>query len=164
MQLACDAVIVSALVYLTGGVSSYFTSLYTLPIIAASTIQSRRGGMMVGVLELAALRRARRSRSTSGRRRCRWSSAPIRRPQARVALFTVGLNIFGFMAVAALSGYLAERLRRTGAALEQTSNQLADLQAFSEHVISSLTSGLATTDIDGRILTLQPGRRRRSPA
>ena len=50
VQLACDAVIVSAIVYLTGGVSSYFSSLYTLPIIAASTIQSRRGGMMVGVL------------------------------------------------------------------------------------------------------------------
>jgi two-component system sensor histidine kinase PilS (NtrC family) len=57
------------------------------------------------------------------------------------------------MAVAALSGYLAERLRRTGAALEHTSNQLADLRAFSEHVISSLTSGLATTDIDGHILS-----------
>jgi two-component system sensor histidine kinase PilS (NtrC family) len=75
------------------------------------------------------------------------------RPQERVALFIVGLNIFGFLAVAALSGWLAERLRRTGAALEQTSNQLADLQAFSEHVISSLTGGLATTDIDGRILS-----------
>ena len=50
MQLACDALIVSALVYMTGGVASYFTSLYTLPIIAASTIQSRRSGMMVGVL------------------------------------------------------------------------------------------------------------------
>ena len=50
VQLGCDAVIVSAIVYITGGVSSYFSSLYTLPIIAASTIQSRRGGMMVGVL------------------------------------------------------------------------------------------------------------------
>jgi two-component system sensor histidine kinase PilS (NtrC family) len=74
-------------------------------------------------------------------------------PQKRVALFIVGLNIFGFMAVAALSGYLAERLRRTGAALEQAANQLADLRAFSDHVISSLTSGLATTDIEGRILS-----------
>src|SRR4029453_3165094 len=74
------------------------------------------------------------------------------RPQERVALFIVGLNIFGFLAVAARSGWLAERLRRTGAALEQTSNQLDDLRAFSEHVISSLTGGLATTDIDGRIL------------
>ena len=62
------------------------------------------------------------------------------------------------MAVAALSGYLAERLRRAGAALEQASNQLADLQAFSEHVISSLTGGLATTDIDGPDPELQQGR------
>ena len=75
------------------------------------------------------------------------------RPQERVALFIVFLNIFGFVAVAALSGLLAERLRRTGAALEKASNQLADLQAFSEHVISSLTGGLATTDIEGRILS-----------
>ena len=34
-----------------------------------------------------------------GARRC---------PPLRVALFTVGLNVFGFLAVAALSGYLAE--------------------------------------------------------
>ena len=50
LQLGCDAVIVSAIVYLTGGVASYFSPLYTLPIIAASTIESRRGGVMVGVL------------------------------------------------------------------------------------------------------------------
>ena len=50
---------------------------------------------------------------------------------------------------AALSGYLAEGLRRADAQLEQASNQLADLQAFSQHVIDSLTSGLATTDIEG---------------
>ena len=152
VQLACDAVIVSALVYLTGGVSSYFTSLYTLPIIAASTIQSQRTGMMVGVLS---------SVMYAGLAAAQYFGTPAlpvvvgadSRPQERVALFIVGLNIFGFLAVAALSGWLAERLRRTGAALEQTSNQLDDLRAFSEHVISSLSGGLATTDIDGRILS-----------
>jgi PAS domain-containing protein len=35
----------------------------------------------------------------------------------------------------------------------QASNQIADLQAFSQHVIDSLLSGLATTDMDGRLLT-----------
>ena len=161
VQLAGDAVIVSALVYMTNGVSSYFTSLYALPIIAASTIQSQRSGMMVGVLELADVRRAReravlRHAGAAGRRRRRLSP-----PQERVALFIVGLNIFGFMAVAVLSGCLAERLRRTGAALEQAANQIADLQAFSEHVISSLTGGLATTDIDGRILSFNKAAERR---
>ena len=53
VQLACDALIVSAIVHLTGGVASYLSSLYTLPIIAASTIQSWRGGLMVSVLSSA---------------------------------------------------------------------------------------------------------------
>jgi two-component system sensor histidine kinase PilS (NtrC family) len=78
---------------------------------------------------------------------------PDAMPAERVAVFTVGLNVFGFMAVAALSGYLAEGLRRTGAQLERASTQLQDLQAFNQHVIDSLTSGLATCDMDGRILT-----------
>ena len=152
VQLACDAVIVSALVYLTGGVSSYFTSLYTLPIIAASTIQSQRTGMVVGILS-SVMYAALASAQYFGTPALPIVVGADSRPQERVALFIVGLNIFGFLAVAALSGWLAERLRRTGAALEQTSNQLADLQAFSDHVISSLTGGLATTDIKGQILS-----------
>src|SRR5687768_7228910 len=32
LQLAGDALVVSAIVYLTGGINSYFSSLYTLPI------------------------------------------------------------------------------------------------------------------------------------
>jgi two-component system sensor histidine kinase PilS (NtrC family) len=152
VQLACDAVIVSALVHMTNGVSSYFTSLYALPIIAASTIQSQRSGRMVGVLS---------SVMYAGIVSAQYFGTPALpvvvgadyQPEPRVALFIVGLNIFGFMAVAILSGYLAERLRRTGAALEQAANQLEDLQAFSEHVINSLAGGLATTDIDGRILS-----------
>ena len=152
VQLGCDAVIVSALVHMTNGVSSYFTSLYALPIIAASTIQSQRSGMMVGVLS---------SVMYAGIVSAQYFGTPALpvvvgadyQPEPRVALFIVGLNIFGFMAVAVLSGYLAERLRRTGAALEQAANQLEDLQAFSEHVINSLAGGLATTDIEGRILS-----------
>jgi two-component system sensor histidine kinase PilS (NtrC family) len=152
VQLACDALIVSALVYMTNGVASYFTSLYALPIIAASTIQSRRSGMMVGVLS---------SLMYSAIVAAQYSGTPVAPivvgsdllPPRRVGFFIAGLNIFGFMAVAALSGYLAERLRRAGAALEQAADQIANLQAFGEHVISSLAGGLATTDIDGRILS-----------
>src|SRR6266404_948352 len=50
LQLGGDALIVSAFIYFTGGVTSYFTSLYVLPIIAASTIQFRRGGLLVATL------------------------------------------------------------------------------------------------------------------
>src|SRR4029079_9062507 len=152
VQLGCDAVIVSAIVYITNGISSYFSSLYTLPIIAASTIQSRRGGMMVAVLS---------SLLYSGLVLAQYYGTSIlpgvveyeSLPAFRIAVFTVGLNIFGFFAVALLSGYLAESVRRADEQLAATSNQLADLQAFSQHIINSLTSGLATTDVEGRVLT-----------
>jgi two-component system, NtrC family, sensor histidine kinase PilS len=151
VQVAADAVIVSVLVHITGGVSSYFASLYTLPIIAASTVQSRRGGLMVGILSsvmYAGLVVAQYFGLTLP-----LASVQGRLPEGNVALFTTGLNIFGFIAVAFLSGFLAEGLRRTGAQLEETSTQLADLQAFNQHVIDSLTGGLATCDTQGRLLT-----------
>jgi two-component system sensor histidine kinase PilS (NtrC family) len=144
VQLACDALIVSAIVYLTGGVTSYFSSCYALPIIAASTVRSWRGGLTVGLLSSAALVAIVVEQYLTG-------GDVLLAP--RLAIFTVGLNVFGFLAVAALSGYLAEGLRRTGAQLEEASSQLADLQAFNQHVIDSLTSGLATSDMQGRLLT-----------
>src|SRR3954470_13360385 len=152
VQLGCDAVIVSAIVYITNGVSSYFSSLYTLPIIAASTIQSRRGGLKVAILS---------SLLYSGLVLAQYygggllpgvlDSALL--PPARMAVYTAVLNVFGFLAVAGLSGYLAESARRADERLAATSNQLAALQAFSQHIIDSLMSGLATTDMDGRVLT-----------
>jgi two-component system, NtrC family, sensor histidine kinase PilS len=151
LQLGCDAIIVSAIVHFTGGVVSYFTSLYALPIIAASAIQSWRGGMMVAVLG---------SLMYTGIAVTQYSAEPFlpvavaaALPALRVAVFTVGLNVFGFLAVAILSGYLAEGLRKADARLEKASSELADLQAFSQHVIDSLTSGLTTTDMDGRVMT-----------
>src|SRR6185503_6987607 len=152
VQLGCDAVIVSAIVYITNGVSSYFSSLYTLPIIAASTIQSRRGGLMVAILS---------SLLYSGLVLGQYYSGGILPgvldyellPAFRMATFTVGLNVFGFLAVALLSGHLAESARRADERLAVTSNQLEDLQAFSQHIIDSLMSGLATTDMEGRVLT-----------
>jgi two-component system sensor histidine kinase PilS (NtrC family) len=153
VQLALDAIVVSGIVYLTGGVSSYFSSLYTLPIIAASTVESRRSGITVGIMSCvlyATLVGAQYADPVAFQRTTGLQTAL---PAARLSLYTVGLNIFGFFAVAALSGYLAEGLRRADAQLQQASNQIEDLQAFSRHVIDSLTSGLATTDIDGRIAT-----------
>jgi two-component system, NtrC family, sensor histidine kinase PilS len=151
-QLAADAVIVTTVVALTGGVTSYFSSFYTLPIIASSTIESRRGGLMVGVLSSVLYTAVVTSQYFAPGLLPFPVDSTLLPPQ-RVALFTVGLNAFGFLAVAGLSSYLAEGLRRADEQLEQASLQIADLQAFSRHIIDSLTSGLATTDVQGRIIT-----------
>ena len=49
-QLACDAILVSGFIAITGGITSYFSSLYLLAIIAASTVRFRRGALEVAVL------------------------------------------------------------------------------------------------------------------
>src|SRR5881392_3781022 len=50
LQLAGDVLVISAFIYFTGGITSYFSSLYVLAIVAAATVQFRRGGMLVAVL------------------------------------------------------------------------------------------------------------------
>ena len=74
-------------------------------------------------------------------------------PEPGLALYRVGLNVFGFYAVAGLTGYLSEGLRSADAQLQRASSELADMQAFSRHVVDSLTSGLATTDMTGMVAT-----------
>ena len=151
LQLAFDPLVVSAVVYLTGGVESYFSSLYALPIVAASVLQARRGGLMVGIASALMYAGLVVSQYTGALQPPGMETSIL--PELRVAAFTVGFNLFGFLGVAVLSGYLAEGLRRADARLVKTSTQLADLRAFNEHVIDSLTSGLLTADTAGTILT-----------
>jgi len=156
LQLAGDALIVSAFIYVTGGITSYFSSLYVLPIVAASTVQFRRGGLMVAALGAILYTGlvAAQYLTASGFLAYPWLiDDSIVLPPRSVAQYTVALNLFGFFAAALLSGSLANRLRSAGAQLEQASTAIADLQALNQHVIDSLPSGLATTDSHHRVLT-----------
>ncbi len=154
-QLACDAVVVSAFIFLTGGVTSFFSSLYALPIIAGSVIQFRRGGMMVatlsGVLYVGIVLTQYLPASMSPDLWLVASATSL--PTRAAAQYVVGLNLFGFFAVALLSGSMAESVRSAGARLERASSDLADLQALNQNVIDSLPSGLVTTDPSQHVLT-----------
>ncbi|HYM22795.1 MAG TPA: ATP-binding protein [Vicinamibacterales bacterium] len=143
LQLAGDALIVSSFIYFTGGIGSLFTSLYVLPIAAASSLQFRRGGLLVATLSAVLLIGLVASQFF-------YNGLPI---SPRSAFYTITLNVFGFFAVALLSGSLANSLQSAGARLEQASEEIADLQAVNQIIIDSLPSGLATTDSALRILT-----------
>ena len=156
VQLAGDAFIVSAFIYVTGGISSVFPSLFALPIIAASVVGFRRAGLLVATLSAV---------SYVGLVLLQYSAAdgllwgawmltdPALLPAPSMAQYVVCLNLVGFFAVALLSGSLADRVRSARAQLARASNEIADLQALNQHVIDSLPSGLLTTDPSQRILT-----------
>lgn len=156
IHFAIDVVVVTACVALTGGITSYFTSLYVLPIVAAATIQYRRGALQVaafGSLLFGAVVLGQYLQATGNIEEFFGITFPGPPPTLSVAQYTVGLNVFGLFAVAFLSGALAEGLRRADVRLEQASEEIADLQFFNQYVIDNLLSGLATSDEQDRILT-----------
>src|SRR5690606_6708214 len=123
VQFAADAMLVSAFIHVTGGVASLFSSLYLLPIIAAATVRYRRGAQQVALLS-AVLYLGLVSLQFVGAGLLPASLvSSVELPSMRSAQFTVALNLFGFLAVALLSGSLAERLRRAGDRLEEASSQ-----------------------------------------
>jgi two-component system, NtrC family, sensor histidine kinase PilS len=156
VQLGADAMLVSAFIHVTGGITSYFSSLYVLPIIAASTIRFRRGALQVAILSALLYLALVSVQYTDVMTYlpASWQiEVPVELPTLRFAEYTVAINLFGFFAVAVLSGSLAEGLRSAGARLEHASHEIEDLRAFNEYVIDSLLSGLMTTDRDCRVLT-----------
>jgi two-component system, NtrC family, sensor histidine kinase PilS len=156
LQLAGDALIVSAFIYFTGGVTSYFASLYVLPVVAGSTVQFRRGGLLVATLSavLYCGLALWQYFAASGWLSSAWLAGGAGLlPAQSTAGYIVAWNVFGFFAVAVLSGSLADSLRTAGTRLQQASNKIANLQALNQRVIDSMPSGLATTDPAYRILT-----------
>ena len=156
LQLGLDAATVSAFVFLTGGISSYFPALYVLPIIGGSMLLSRRGGVWLALLSTGLYGGlvASQYAAVSGHLPASWlGPAALPVPPLRVAEYTVATNVFAFFAVAVLSGSLAEGQRTANTQLAEASTAIADLKALNQHVIDSLTSGLATTDRSGRLLT-----------
>lgn len=148
-QLLGDAALVTGLVYYTGGISSPFSFLYLLTIITAVIMLYRRGGFILasacgiayGVLvDLQYL-----GLLPAG------GTVAAQAPSLYSHYYSIFLHFFAFYAVAYLVSYLAENLKRTGSILEEQRGHLADLQVFNELVIDSMSSGLITLDLEGRI-------------
>ena len=149
LQMVCDLLIVTGLVYATGGHESYFISLYLLAIIVAAILFSPRGAFTVAAFSFALLATVVELTYYDKIPRTSFSM-----PTARALQIWVFSNLFGFLAVGYLASLLAQTLRRKGVELEEKREELQDLQAFNEDIIHSMRGGLLTTDLQGRVLLL----------
>jgi two-component system sensor histidine kinase PilS (NtrC family) len=147
-QIAVDLLLITWMVNRTGGIDSYFSSLYFLVIVMSSILLERRGAFVAGTAS-SVLHFAHMDLGyfqyvpitiTSGA----W-------PDLTSLQYIISLNIFAFCSVAFLSNFLAESWRRTGVELQKSTGQVAFLQAFSDRIMDSLGTGLITSDTEGRI-------------
>src|ERR1700674_3931634 len=149
VQMVCDLLLVTGLIYLTGTQDSYFIWLYPLAIIVASILFSREATFIVAGLSFVLV---------GGLAELIYYNIlprlQIAVPSSRQLQTWILSNLFYFLAVAYLSSLLAQSLRHQGAELEVKRGELQDLQAFNEDIIHSMRGGLLTTDLEGRILLL----------
>jgi two-component system sensor histidine kinase PilS (NtrC family) len=151
LQISLDILLITVLVYITGGIDSGFSLLYHLTIISASIILYRRGGYLSaslssilygGMLDMQyynAIGLVQSSNFT-----------------AMQVLYQVFINIFSFYIVAFLTGYLSDRLRKTSQELRVKSMDYEDLRSMQDHILKSVRSGILTMDLEGQMTSCNP--------
>ncbi|MBI5747133.1 MAG: PAS domain S-box protein [Nitrospirae bacterium] len=146
LQISLDILLETFLVYLTGGIDSPYTPLYIISIISASIILFRNGSnaaaslsaiMYGGLVDIQYYKMI--------------PSMPTSSYSARETLYFLFIYTIAFFTVAFLSGDLAEKVKQTGKELISKETDLTSLQAFNENILQSISSGLLTTDLQGRI-------------
>ncbi|HXH67995.1 MAG TPA: ATP-binding protein [Candidatus Limnocylindrales bacterium] len=149
LQVSCDVVMISGIVYTTGLQDSNFTSLYLLVIIVASILFSRQAAFLTAVTCLAAL--GLLAGLVHFGRLAQTSVAMPTMENLRMWFLS---NSLGFLLIAYLSSLLAHSLRRKSSELEEKREELLELQDFTSDIIHSMRGGLVTTDLEGRVVLL----------
>src|SRR5258706_5789595 len=149
LQVACDIIVITGVVYTTGIQDSYFISLYLLVIIVGSILFTRQGTFLTAAGSLALLFALEMLVYTG------------KIPAAGIALGSKGAiavwfvsHGLGFLAVAYLASLLSHLLRSKGQELDAKREELLELQDFTQDIIHSMRGGLLTTDGEGRIVVL----------
>ena len=159
-QLVSDLLLVTGLVYATGGIDSPFSVLYFMVIIASSVLLRRRGAfvtatgawLLYGLLVVLIVYKVVPI-GPGGR-----SADPLSDVSAiKQISYSLFAHFLGFFAVAFLSAALAEKVHATGRELMQREEDLARLQALSKNIVDSITSGVITTDLTGTISFVNRG-------
>ena len=146
LQVITDLMMVTLVVYATGGVDSSLNFFYPLVIIVACILLPRIWAYLTGalafILYVACLELTYFEIIPS------YSTTHPGMGALQAIIF---VNLFGYLAVAYLAGLLAAKLRQVDVKLKYTSGALEDLQALHENIIQSISGGLITTGLDGYI-------------
>ncbi|HKP75074.1 MAG TPA: ATP-binding protein [Longimicrobiaceae bacterium] len=137
LQVLFDALLVTAVVHVTGGRDSGFAPLYVLVIVEAAVLLPIVGGVLIGVLA-----------SILYFADVVWSANTV----DAGAFFQAVL----FTAVALVTGYIGDRMRQTGAALGEVETQLQQLRLDTDDVLASIATGVLTVDGGGCLAYVNP--------
>ncbi|HEY3820040.1 MAG TPA: ATP-binding protein [Polyangiaceae bacterium] len=140
-QIVLDQLTWTAIVYVSGGVTSGATSFYALTCLIGAVLVGVRGALVAAALGIG-LYALLCAGFHFG-----WVHAPPDQAAASYAVsarqltYPLLVNTLGVTVVALLSGYLAERLRLTGGALQAATARASEAERLA--VLGRIAAGLA---------------------
>jgi two-component system sensor histidine kinase PilS (NtrC family) len=168
VQVGGDILLITGFVHATGGIDSPFSLLYFLPVIAASIMLGRAGALssatfawmsyalLVVLIVYGWVPDVTASLQQEAVPVWAAGTAESVAVDRRVA-YALFSHFTGFFTVAHLASYLAIKLKAAGDELQENREVLAKLQALNKNIIDSITSGIVTTGLDGRITFMNHG-------
>jgi two-component system, NtrC family, sensor histidine kinase PilS len=152
VQILFDLGAVTVLVYMTGGIESSFSFLYMLVIISSALLLYRRGSLLTASA-CALIYGLLLDLQYFG-----WIS-PLQlvartgqEPDSGTYFFSILMNTAGFFLLGFLAGYLAEELQRSSLRVRERERDLSKLVTLHTSIVQSMSSGLLTVDLNGRII------------
>ncbi len=150
VQVIGDVIIVSCLVYLTGGVESIILLMYPVTVASAALLFYRRGALLIAFLCITLLV------SICVGLNKEWLPSPsVRFSQSNVPLprllFTLFAHTSAICLTAGLASHLSEQLRSTRERLTLREHDYLALETIHESILRSIANGIVTTDRFGRI-------------
>ncbi len=146
-QLILDVIAGIALIFITGGVESWFSFVLILTVLSSSIVLNRKAGYIIASV----------SSIFYGTLLDLQYYDVLRIPHEAVTregefLYNIFVHILSLYSTAFLGGYLSSKLERASRTIEERDSYLKDLELFNTKVIESLPSGLFTTGISGNVL------------
>jgi two-component system sensor histidine kinase PilS (NtrC family) len=147
-----DVLLITGLVYLTGGAGSIFSFLYGAQILTAALTLGTNAAYYTAAASLTCYFLQGLGLNIG------WLPPPPDQPLSQYVLssrdFQLALvsNMVGIAAVALLATNLARRAQVAGARMLRAEESAARLERLNDDIVRSIASGLITADDDGRIL------------
>jgi two-component system sensor histidine kinase PilS (NtrC family) len=146
LQVLSDLAMVTLIVQVTGGIDSSLNFLYPLVIVVASMLLPRVWAYLSAALAFIMFGTTIELEYYSV-----IPSYSTSHPKLQALQVVIFVNLFAYFAIAYLAGLLMSKLRQVDVQLKDASGALENLQALHENIVQSMSGGVITTGLDGRI-------------
>jgi two-component system, NtrC family, sensor histidine kinase PilS len=156
VQLLVDGLFITVLIYITGGIESFFSFLYFLLILGACFLFDRRRGLLA-VLYVVGLYGALLFLQATGNLAFYYGSPVVADPYSiHYYLYYFSLNGAGFVLAGYLGGLFSEQSEKQRSQIERQQKDIDQLEEVNRVIWENLDFGLLTLDQSNRILSLNP--------